>query len=315
MRMISVLSVLLVVPVLGIPYASADAMPPPAAACARAPDMSERTPAVSQPFAPAGYATGDAAARGDFAAFVPERSDAPATAWAGDEAASASSGKRDYVPLLLSVLVPGAGELYMGYTWRGIALVSVEVAAWTGYLHYHDQGMDSRASYETYADAHWDTQKWVNDHDYVYPQTGWTIEELEAAGRAASGSGDWPGYTPWVSKEEDKQHYYENIGKYDWFISGWSDYDPTADPLMHDTAVRDQYRAMRRESNDQLDRADTFIYVSIGARVFSIVETILLTRPMREDRQGEGANEGRLSLRARPRGFSGGEIALEYRFR
>jgi len=308
-RMISVLSVLLVVPALRISYASADAMPPPAAV------VRERAPATPASFAATGYATSAAAARSDFVASVPERSDAPATAWAGDEAASASSGKRDYVPLLLSLLVPGAGELYMGYTWRGIGLISLEAVAWTGYFYYHDQGMDSRSSYEAFADAHWNTQKWVDDHDYVYPNTGWTIEELEAAGRAASGSGDWPGYTPWVSKEEDKQHYYENIGKYDWFISGWSDYDPEADPLMHDTAVRDQYRAMRRESNDQLDRADTFIYLSIGTRVFSIVETILLTRPMREDRQGEGTNESRLSLKARPRGFSGGEIALEYRFR
>ena len=92
----------------------------------------------------------------------------------------------------------------------------------------------------------------------------------------------WPGYVPYVSKEDDKQHYYENLGKYDWYISGWSDWDPLANPYLEDTALRDQYRAMRQESNESLDTANEFMWVSVVARAFSMVETTIIVHNRRD---------------------------------
>jgi hypothetical protein len=223
------------------------------------------------------------------------------------------SGKRRYLPILMSAVVPGAGELYLGYVKRGVALMAVEAGAWIGYAHYRSEGLDQRDAYEGFADQHWDLQRWVDNHPLVYPLTGQTIEDLEQIGRDTSGEGVWPGYIPYVSKAEDKQHFYENIGKYDWFISGWSDFDPAIDPFPRDTALRDQYRAMRKESNDSLDNSDRFVYLSLGARVFSLVQTVLLTR--RSNDEPIDASENRVSFHARPIGYQGGEIALEYRFK
>lgn len=225
-----------------------------------------------------------------------------------------SPGGRRYLPMLMSLLVPGTGEVYLGYYKRGIALIALEAGAWTGYVYYHEKGLDTRAEYEAFADRHWDVQKWADDHPDIYPYfTGFTPEEMDSVGRLKSGTGSWPGYIPWVSKEEDKQHYYENIGKYDWYISGWEDFSPALD-FPRDTDLRDEYRAMRKESNDQLDDAKMFVYLSLATRVFSIVETIILTR----DTVNEHANdfsENKLQLKARPRGYTGGEIALEYWFK
>jgi hypothetical protein len=238
---------------------------------------------------------------------------------------SGSGGKR-YLPVLLSTLMPGVGEIYLGYRWRGAALVTLEVAAWAGYFYYRNEGLDSREAYESFADQYWNYQKWIGDHKDG--GQGYTLEELEEAGRNKAGSQDWPGYIPWVSKEEDKQHYYENIGKYDWFISGWQDYDPNfTDPntdsgFMEDTALRDEYRSMRKESNDQLDNSNKFVYLSIGVRVFSIVETLILVRSDggssdagQSTDVSSGMSRNHFKVNARPIGFDGAEVALEYNFK
>lgn len=229
---------------------------------------------------------------------------------------STPPGRRKYLPVLLSALVPGAGELYLGYTVRGAALMAVEAGAWVGYFHYHGKGLDSREEYENFADKHWTISKWINDHPEVYPNVAGysTPEEMDEIGEVVSGTGSWPGYIPWVSKEEDKQHFYENIGKYDWYISGWEDFDPALDPFPRDTALRDEYRSMRKRSNDQLDDANVFIYGSLVVRVFSIVQTILLTRGG-DEQDDVSLTKNQLRFRARPVGFGGGVVALEYSFK
>jgi hypothetical protein len=239
----------------------------------------------------------------------------PSLLYADPEGSSESKGDVSYLPVLFSFLMPGVGEIYLGYRWRGAALVALEVAAWTGYFHYHKEGLDSREAYENFADTYWDIQRWVDHHPDIYDLQGQTIEDLEEIGRSKSGSGDWPGYIPYVSKEEDKQHFYENIGKYDWYISGWQDFDPEVQPWMRDTPLRDQYRSMRKESNDQLDTANAFIYLSLGTRVFSIIETFLLARSAGRSSESKDVSSNYLRVKTKPKGFSGGEIALEYHFK
>ncbi|HEX6791782.1 MAG TPA: hypothetical protein VF247_10775 [Candidatus Krumholzibacteria bacterium] len=228
---------------------------------------------------------------------------------------AAAPAQQSWWPLLYSALVPGLGELTMGYEKRGIALMAAEVAAWSGYFINHNDGLDERDEYEAFADAHWDFDKWIADHPASCIPPGATLADVEECGRALSGSGQWPGYIPYVSKESDKQHYYENIGKYDWYISGWEDWDATAVPYLEDTDLRTQYRAMRQKSNDSLDQANAFVWLSVAARAFSLAETAIIIHNRRGDAETGGGGGTPVSLRARPRGYSGGEVALEVRFK
>lgn len=235
-----------------------------------------------------------------------------------EPAVATTSKPQSWWPVLYSALVPGLGELTMGYEKRGIALMLVEVAAWTGYIVNHDDGLEEREAYEAYADQYWTQRKFIDHHPLIYDLPDQTQEYLEELGRAVSGSGGdwWTGYIPWVSKEEDKQHYYENIGKYDWFVSGWSDYDPLLDPPLAQSQKREEYRAMRATSNESLDDANAFIWVSVAARAFSLVETAIIVHNRREDSgQASVEHESPFAVRARPRGFHGGELALEVRFK
>jgi hypothetical protein len=234
-----------------------------------------------------------------------------------------SGGGKSYLPVLFSAIIPGSGEIYLGYKWRGAALVALEVAAWTGYFHYRNEGLDTREAYERFADVNWNMDKWMTDHYSLYPSERlYTPAQMDSMGREQP-QHEWPGYLPWVSKEEDKQHFYENIGKYDWYISGWRDYDPedyvSGDlPDEINTDLRDQYRAMRKESNDQLETADKFIYVSLGVRVFSIIETLFLVRASDEGGNASAsADEGGNQLRfhAKAKGWDGGEFYIQYSFK
>jgi hypothetical protein len=227
-----------------------------------------------------------------------------------------AAGTQSYWPLLYSALVPGLGELTMGYEKRGILLMAMEAAAWAGYYVNHNDGLDEREAYESFADQHWDFDKWIDDHPAPCVNPGDGLEQVEDCGQSTSGSGQWPGYIPYASKEDDKQHYYENIGKYDWYISGWSDWDEASVPYTEDTDLRTQYRSMRQQSNDSLDNANAFVWVSVAARAFSLAETAIIIHQRRADESAGGAGDGApVSLRARPRGYSGGEVALEVRFK
>jgi hypothetical protein len=244
------------------------------------------------------YLTSSEAARLSLVDAVPSEAPAPVSVLrrpdvpvsrALDEAGAAPR-KRKYLPVLLSALVPGAGELYMGHVKRGIALMAVEAGAWSGYFYKHNQGLDTRSEYEAFADDHWDQRRWIDNHFGVYPQTGFTLEDLEQYGRDTSGSGVWPGYIPWVPKSDD-------LG-----------------PGEVLSKSREQYRSMRVESNDQLDAAERFIYLSIAARVFSLLETTLLvTRSSNDDTAARLDN--RWMLRAQSRGPAASEVALEYWFK
>lgn len=249
----------------------------------------------------------------------PVRDGSPARGLAGETSRlllddRGSSSRHKYLPVVLSLLVPGTGEIYMGYYGRGAVLVAAEITAWVGYAYYHQEGLDSRDDYEQFADAHWNYDKWITDHPATQdlPLEDRDFATLDSIGRN-DWVGLWPGYHTWHSKEEEKQNYYETIGKYDWFISGWEDWDPDTDPWAQDTDLRTTYRSMRKTSNDELDKADKFIYLSIAARVVSLVETVLLTRDG-SNSSAEGATRG-FSVKTRATGLASGEIALVYRFR
>jgi len=223
-----------------------------------------------------------------------------------DEAQSPSGAS--YLPVLYSLLIPGTGEIALGYPKRGVALIALEITAWVGYAYFNDQGLEGREEFEAFADAHWAHSKWINDHAALEGISPKTFAVLDSVGQYHWTG--WPGYHSYAAKDDVKLNYYENIGKYDWFISGWADWDPVGKP--RNTALRDEYRALRRESNSDLDTADKFIYLSVVTRVFSLVETTILAR--KKARNPETAEQRSYGFKTRSTGISSGEVAFVYRF-
>jgi len=207
-----------------------------------------------------------------------------------------SSKRKSGWPILFSLILPGAGEASMGYT-RGYFMMAADILAWTQVSKYHSDGGELKDEYIVFADDHYtdemllegyldggsDPERSEEGHTYF----GW------AADHNFNTLDDLNHLPLYVSKEDDFREYYENLGKWDQFIFGWDDYTraseadypyegyvPTGDraDLQHPWVSRNReaYRLMRDASNDAYKSRDRWLYVNIGLRVFSVIQTAYL---------------------------------------
>ena len=199
------------------------------------------------------------------------------------------------VPMLMSLLVPGAGEIYLGHK-RGYLQVALDAASWYGAVHNDQQGNDMKDEYYLYADAHWFEDKleagydpgWFDqvDRNFDYdPMAGDGLDYFSTTESVLNSYLDLP---LWVSLEDDRREYYENLSKWDQFVFGWDDYNDPRNFLDTDSINirnlqdprtsehREEYRRMRRESNDFFGNRDRFLYLSVAFRLFSVLQVAYL---------------------------------------
>lgn len=200
------------------------------------------------------------------------------------------------IPMLMSLVLPGSGELYLGHK-RGLLQMALDVGAWFGAAHHDGQGKDKEDEYYVFADAHWSEAKlaaaydpnwsdsdpdWNPDYDYM------AGDGLDYFNTAETPLDDYTDLPLWVSVVDDRREYYENLGKWDQFVFGWDDYrDPRGFLGTDDVNIRNLkdprtsenreiYRAMRQESNDHYSKRDRYIYASVAFRLFSVLQVAYL---------------------------------------
>ncbi len=208
--------------------------------------------------------------------------------------------------LLLSAIMPGAGELYAGKTWRAAGFFALEMAAWVGAIYYAQQGEDKETEYEKYADQHY--------RENIYRSVEYAAAVDATIGDPFDGEqSEWEGLE-WQDKlgylpdnfthdlpQERNQQYYENIGKYmTQFGYGWEDYinGRNVDDILLDaegfgyewrasSPLADAYIDMRDESNKLLDRSANFFAVIMVNHVASALHAGFTVRAMNEDAKVE----------------------------
>jgi hypothetical protein len=245
-----------------------------------------------------------------------------------------SGRKKSGWPVLFSLILPGSGEVSMGYK-RGWFMMAADILAWTQVYKYHHDGKDYTDQYIAFADAHYTDEALVEGYN-----PGSTDIE-----RSGEGAIYFPSVDPifnvdgltnlplYVSKEDDFREYYENLGKWDQFIFGWDDYtrasiaypdldyEPTLtrDDLQQPWVSRNRetYRLMRDDANNAYETRDTWLYVNIGLRLFSVVQTAYLSGLL----GGSGGAEQEMevsghevSIQAVPAGFKAGAVAATVSF-
>lgn len=123
--------------------------------------------------------------------------------------------------ILLSAVIPGAGELYgESYLKAGI-FFAVELLAWGTYLYFDNKGSSKEEEYHQFADANWDVRRyarWLNDQFQAGVDPQAELQELRRQ-IIAFESGKFSHTLP----EYGSQQYYELIGKYQNFMGGWAD--------------------------------------------------------------------------------------------
>ena len=222
--------------------------------------------------------------------------DAAGQASAEVSAAAFNPGKA----LLLSAIIPGAGQYYAGAKIRAAVYLAVEVAAWGSVIYYYNQGKNKEDEFMAFADGHF-TEQDYRDREFFLAQDA-------AQGDSGAYHGtqvEWEnlpwdirihflpagGFThelPTLSQREnnwnDKQQYYEMIGKYiHQFGFGWDDGlgDDTGTPFFDGYSLRSQnYMGMRHKSNQLLKSSAWGYNIALLNHLVSALDASFTVRAM-----------------------------------
>lgn len=151
-----------------------------------------------------------------------------------------------------NLLIPGTGHLYAGYK-RGWVNIGIEGLTWLTYFYYQDLGHQKENEYEAYADGHWDYDKWIAECGCQGSPEDSLIREFYV---------------------NNKQQYYEDIGKISTYWGGWDDYSTTNNSSQN----KDFYRGIRADSNNFFKNAHYAVLVAFVNRVVSAVDVLRLMK-------------------------------------
>lgn len=233
--------------------------------------------------------------------------------------------------VLASAILPGSGEALSGYM-RGYFMMALDIFAWTQVAKYDNEGQDNSDAYYAFADAHYTDE--------------WLVEAYDPASTDQERSGEGAIYFPavgaindvselgqlplYVTKEDDRREYYENLGKWDQFIFGWDDYTrASVSHPEHDyeptrtisdlrqpwvSKNREIYRDMRDAANVAYQTRDRWLYVNIGLRVFSVLQTAWLNGLLGGGDDGMAVLGHEVRLAATPSGPYSGSVRAAVSF-
>ena len=185
---------------------------------------------------------------------------------------------------VMSAVLPGSGELYAGEYLKAAIFFAVEAALVTTAVVYNNKGDNGTAEFEAFADEHWSVVKYseylldnkaklgipedcdipINPDESLPP---WErIEDWDALNRCES-------IFPHQLAHYGEQQYYEEIGKYGSFSSGWDDFK-SGDPFRYITSRMKYYSQMRGQANDYYNIADKAIIGLYINHLLSAVDAV-----------------------------------------
>ncbi len=212
------------------------------------------------------------------------------TPFSASAEAVTSEKKSPILAGLLSLVIPGAGQIYNGDYWKAGLFLGAETGLIVTALAYEKKGDDKTVEFEAYADKNWDMVKY----------TEWILKyktELGLPDSASVSIDPNASLAPWerVNREQlnywegkifshriyphGHQQYYEMIGKYLQFTYGWLD---TPNSSVERNSPKpgskfDLYRNMRGEANDYYAVTSTMIQLIVVNHIVSAVDAIIST--------------------------------------
>ena len=179
---------------------------------------------------------------------------------------------------VLSMILPGAGQVYNEDWWIAGIFVAVEAALITTAVVYDNKGDDQTASFQTFADQNWsvvqyaewlaqyegaDLSKIIISNDESLPP--WERVNWAELNAAEKGSHNLPPH--------GEQQYYELIGKYHQYSGGWNDFTGGANNSLVSPNFT-YYAGERGKANDYYNTASTAIVGIYINHILSAAEAV-----------------------------------------
>ena len=202
--------------------------------------------------------------------------------------------------LLYSAMLPGWGEFYAGARKRAVLFFGLEAAAWGFYFSWNGKGKDIEEDFRKVADEQWDAYSYVDWRGSTISRNSSITHALPCSTFLEVAGGEGISQCP----EVEKQQYYELIGKYDQFVSGWKDVEDRDGNLVQPTEIdsaenfvseqRLAYEDQRNDSNRFLKRATNVAGLILVNHVISAIDASRAARLT-----ARGAGEAALQRRTR----------------
>jgi len=206
---------------------------------------------------------------------------------------------------LLSLAVPGLGQLYYGSKIKPVLFMGAEITTWVLYFKWHNEGDDITAEFEAFNRAHWLRDRY--EQEYLYYVYGVT-SDTEVPVSAMEVTHNLP--------DTRTQQYYEMTGKYDQFAWGWDDATldgevlgpgvqaitgPETTPY---SANRVFYETRRNDANNSYDKATRMVIVALANRLVSAFEALFTTKSINKEARRQAEEFGRIKVDARLKSFT-----------
>ena len=214
-------------------------------------------------------------------------------------------------PMLYSLIFPGLGQWYnKSPLWKISLFSGIEIASIASAVQWMNKADDIRVNYELFADDNWDLETWVYNtlstpignyadvhidgtHKLTLKLSGALAEQFGTfvTSDSLEDNAHWV-YSGEVAVLRDRD-FYENIGKYDQFVGGWTDcYDQANSQLWFEvykdvgdsvetiitTPNKEDYVSQRAKSNDYLNMAKFAISAMMFNHVVSAMDAIWSTQ-------------------------------------
>ena len=172
---------------------------------------------------------------------------------------------------VMSLLIPGSGEIYVGEYLKAGIFLAIEAAVVTTAIVYDNKGDNKTIEFQNYADDYTNP-----DHNWnVVKYADWLISE-GADPNIRKDNLDWDDTSlpPWERVNWDllnaaetgshklpphgEQQYYELIGKYHQYSNGWNDF-PIGGNKDEVSPNLTYYSGMRGDANDYYSVASTAV--------------------------------------------------------
>ena len=215
-------------------------------------------------------------------------------------------------PLLLSLIIPGAGQYYNKDSfWKVATFSGVELLSLFSYYALNKRADEIKNDFQVFADQNWSLNNWVTNkmqmvnsenngrlwsqfealnnltgsHDLILVLSG-TLKQNHGSFVSSDSLEKYPQWanSPDVTVARDR-HFYENVGKYDQFLGGWSDASSNwfweekdvgdTTEIIIKTPNKDKFLDMRKDSNDLLNYAKFSISVIMFNHLLSGVDAVI----------------------------------------
>jgi hypothetical protein len=197
------------------------------------------------------------------------------------EDTDSSKLKSPFLGAGLSAIIPGAGQLYAKNYIKSAIFIAAEAGLWVVYAVFQGKGNDQTDTYQNYANGNWNMRKyaqWLKDQSFTGAagiNTNADDVTLRAQINACESAS---GFSHQLPPPGDQQ-YYEVIGKYQTYISGWSSADvgiinKNNYETYHLQQVSD-YMDSRQKANDYYNKGTTTLMVVVLNHIVSAVDGVL----------------------------------------